>query len=172
MATSTVATAGLTVGLFRQKPQSGVSGATVFARLDERPVSPAKSGCGFRDTRDIPEALPVWFDTTLKSITELLQLAPNWDGYGASEVKQEVAANALTDLWNLLDNDSPTPSVVPLNDGGIQVEWHRHGRSLELEFPASGAASFYYYEDATEDESEGLLANSIAELRARLAILA
>jgi hypothetical protein len=172
VATSTAATAGLTVGLFRQKPQSGVSGASVFARSNERPVSTAKSGWEFQDTVEIPEALPKWFGATLRKITELLQLAPNWDGYGASEVRQDVAAKALTALWNLLENDSPAPNVVPLGDGGIQVEWHRYGRSLELEFPASGAASFYYYEDATEVESEGLLANSIAELRARLAILA
>ncbi len=131
-----------------------------------------KSAREFQDTPENSESLPVWFGPTHVTITELLQLTPNWDGYGAAEVRQEVAAKALETLWNLLDNGSPTPSIVPLNDGGIQVEWHRHGRSLELEFPASGAASFYYYEDATDDESEGLLANSIAELRARLANLA
>ncbi|MCC7342476.1 MAG: hypothetical protein IT170_15450 [Bryobacterales bacterium] len=172
MATSTVATAGLTDGLFRQKPQSGVSGATVFARSNERPVCTAKSGWEFQDTVEIPEALPKWFGATLRKITELLQLAPNWDGYGASEVRQDVAAKTLTVLWNLLESDSPTPNVVPLSDGGIQVEWHRHGCSLELEFPASGAASFYYYEEATDKESEGILAGSVDQLRAYTASLA
>ncbi len=50
--------------------------------------------------------------------------------------------------------DSPLPGVVPLSDGGLQIEWHGKGRHLEIEFPADEAPKFYYYEDDTGEEIE------------------
>lgn len=172
MATCTSTTTGLTNGLFRPKPQSGISGATVFARSYERWAPAVKSIDEFREGPGDSEVISTWFSATLKRITELLQLPSNWDGYGASEVRTEVARRALTSLLSLLDDDSPTPSVVPLSDGGLQVEWHRHSRSLEIEFPASGSASFYFYGGTSDEESEGLLPASNNEFRECLAQLA
>lgn len=50
-------------------------------------------------------------------------------------MNEQIAQQALLLLVEVMDNDdAPPPSVVPLNDGGVQVEWHRHGRNLEKQF--------------------------------------
>ena len=97
-----------------------------------------------------------WLKPTVQSLLDLLQLPQNWDGYGAVQVQEQIALKALMVLVEVMERDAPAPSVVPLNDGGIQVEWHRRGRNLEIEFPAGEAPGFYYYEDGSELESEGL----------------
>lgn len=37
-------------------------------------------------------------------------------------------------IESLPDNAAPTPMVVPMTRGRVQLEWHRGNRSLELEF--------------------------------------
>jgi hypothetical protein len=74
-------------------------------------------------------------------------------------------------LVEVMDNDAPAPSVVPLSDGGVQLEWHRRGRNLEIEFPADEAPGFYYYEDGSEFESEGQVSRSYDRIQTYLSKL-
>jgi hypothetical protein len=87
------------------------------------------------------------------------------------EIQEQIAQKALTVLVEVMENDAPAPSVVPLDDGGIQVEWHRRGRNLEIEFPAGEAPGFYYYEDGSELESEGQVSRSYDRIQAYIANL-
>jgi len=102
-------------------------------------------------------SLPGWLPPTKQALNDLLQLQENWDGYGAAQIEEQVAQNALMLLLEVMDNDAPVPSVVPLSDGGVQIEWHRRGRHLEIEFSADLVPGFYYYQDDGEEESEGLI---------------
>jgi hypothetical protein len=61
--------------------------------------------------------------------------------------------------------------VVPMGDGGIQIEWHRRQQDLEIVFPADEAPRFYYRNRATGAEQEGF-ANEIAPLTRLLSDLA
>jgi hypothetical protein len=108
---------------------------------------------------------------TIQSLRDLLQLPGDWDGYGAVQIQERIAQKALMVLVEVMENDAPAPSVVPLSDGGIQVEWHRRGRSLEIEFPADGAPGFYYYGDGSELESEGQVSRSYDRIQAYIANL-
>jgi hypothetical protein len=98
-------------------------------------------------------------------------LPQNWDGYGASEVREDIAQQVLMVLVEVMENDSCAPSVVPLSDGGIQVEWHRRGRNLEIEFPADETPNFYYYEDESGLESEGQIFRSYERIQTYIARL-
>jgi hypothetical protein len=98
---------------------------------------------------------PPWLKPTTLALLDLLQLPRNWDGYGAVQIREQIAQDALMVLVEIMDDDTPVPSIVPLSDGGIQIEWHRHGQNLEIEFRAEEVPTFYYYEDDSDLEDEG-----------------
>lgn len=57
----------------------------------------------------------------------LLDLKPGWDGY-RGKTTTEAALNSVEHIF-----------VVPLNSGGVQVEAHLHGGSVEFEIGPDGA---------------------------------
>jgi hypothetical protein len=160
----------MTNSLFQPKLGSAGSNAIAFADPD---VASVTSSAHSRGRRDAPEpvkaALPAWLLPTICALEDLLHLPGNWDGYGAVRIKEQIAENALLVLVEIMEDDAPVPSVVPLSDGGIQVEWHRRGRNLEIEFPADEAPAFYYYEDRKESECEGPVYRSFGQIEALLA---
>jgi hypothetical protein len=153
MSTYVQALPALTNNLFRHKRQSGGSKAIAFADPEAKAASPA------------------WLKPTIQALQDLLQLPENWDGYGAVQVREQLAQQALMMLADVMENDAPAPSVVPLSDGGVQVEWHRRGLNLEIEFPADEAPSFYYYEDDTGLEGEGQVFRGYERIQAYISNL-
>ena len=171
MATYVHALPALTTGLFRPKRASLSSNASAFHNRDVRVrVTAGPEYCRPASLTCEPE-VPAWQRPTVESLQDLLQLPRNWDGYGASQIQEQIAQKALMVLVEVMENNAPAPSVVPLSDGGIQVEWHRQGRNLEIEFPAGEAPGFYYYEDDSESESEGQVSRSYDRIQAYLANL-
>jgi hypothetical protein len=155
MATYEQALPALTTSWFRPKWASGASNAVAFSAASYalKPVFPA------------------WLQPTIQSFRDLLQMPPNWDGYAASQMDEQIVRQALLLLAEVMENDAPPPSVVPLSDGGVQVEWHRHGRNLEIEFPADEPPAFCYYEDNSEIECEGQVSRGYDQLRGYIASL-
>jgi hypothetical protein len=149
MATYAQALPALTTSRFRPKWESGASNAVAFSTASY-PLEPTS---------------PAWLQPTIQSFLDLLQLPQDWDGYGANQMHEQIVQQALLLLVDVMDNGAPPPSVVPLSDGGVQVEWHRHGRNLEIEFPADEPAGFYYYEDNSATECEGPVARSYDQLQ-------
>ncbi|MCL4850147.1 MAG: hypothetical protein KJZ78_02055 [Bryobacteraceae bacterium] len=156
----------------RLKWGSGGSEAIVFADPDVAHVSVTARPESRRSKAYTAEApFPAWLKPTIQVLTDLLQLPQNWDGYGASQVREQIAQQALLMLIEVMENDAPPPSIVPLSDGGVQVEWHRRGKNLEIEFPADEAPSFYYYEDESGVESEGQVSWNYEKIQAYIAAL-
>ena len=52
---------------------------------------------------------------------------PGWDGYSTSKAITPEARDALHGL-----------SVVPLSNGGLQIEFHAAGLDVEIEVPPDG----------------------------------
>ncbi len=154
MATEMVLPA-LTTGHYWTKRASLNSTASAFHAVDVRTSA----------------AFNTWARAIVQSLVKLLQLPDDWDGYGGVPIQGQIATKALTALLQVMDHDSPIPNVVPLNDGGIQLEWHRRGRHLELEFPSDEAPSFYYYEDGSESESEGKISRNYDRIDVYIASL-
>lgn len=67
------------------------------------------------------------------------KLASDWDSYGAATPSDKTVRWALGFLGEaagvLMDYgiEPPTPFVVPIPAGGVQFEWTKQGRELELE---------------------------------------
>ena len=62
-----------------------------------------------------------------------------------------------------MENASPAPAVVPLGDGGLQLEWHRKQQDLEVVFSADDTPLFFYENRTTGVEQEGF-ASDVAKL--------
>ena len=89
-------------------------------------------------------------------LAQLSQLRSNWDGYGAPPIDQEVIAASRTFIKGLPENFAPRPRVVPMSSGNLQLEWHRGGKILELEFETPRVIRFLQWNEpegmAEEDE--------------------
>jgi hypothetical protein len=73
-----------------------------------------------------------WFGGALARITELTGLQENWDGDGAPKVEAKWVAEAVVFLTQIAHPGIAEPSIVPLADGGLQIEWHRAGVDVEV----------------------------------------
>lgn len=73
-----------------------------------------------------PRALE-WRDIVTARLAELERLAPGWDTEGGLPVARRHANRAMQFLVRLATDEAtslPVPDIVPLADGGVQLEWH------------------------------------------------
>ncbi len=86
----------------------------------------------------------------IDSCLSILQLKPGWDSYGALKPRADLVLAGLYLVAELLRGGAPAPSVVPTAKGGVQFEWYREGRELEIEVLSKDRLMLAY-----EDESNG-----------------
>lgn len=68
-----------------------------------------------------------WRDLVIARLAELERLAPGWDSDGGLPVARRHANRAMQFLVRLAADEAtslPVPDIVPLADGGVQLEWH------------------------------------------------
>lgn len=78
-----------------------------------------------------------------KSINEMLSLQPGWDSYGGLPTTEMAARKAIKIISAILSKASCPPAVVPVGDGGVQLEWHNSGWDVEIEVHPNGAVSTF-----------------------------
>ena len=86
-------------------------------------------------------------DRNLAVLNRLLALPERWDGFRARPVTETAAKGAMTALFEVAHDGSLSPQVVPLVDGGVQLEWHAGGYSLEIEIDALGTRHYFAVND-------------------------
>lgn len=116
-------------------------------------------------------SLPGWVKPTITAFVGIQSLSDNWNSYGSKSINRDLIKQSLFTLGLVMQADSPAPSVVPLGDGGIQLEWHRRQQDLEIVFTADEPPQFYYRNRASGGEQQGF-ANEIANLTRLLSDLA
>ncbi len=79
-----------------------------------------------------PQTVPSWLDRVVQPMNGLALLEEGWDGEQARPLTREAALAALNALVEVMWPDSPAPSLVPMYDGGLQLEWHAPGLDIEL----------------------------------------
>lgn len=95
---------------------------------------------------------PAWAEPMMKSAARLLALPSNWDSYGASRINPQCIRAALELARRFFCDETPPPSVVPTCSGGVQLEWHKGGIDLEIEF-LSPTHLGVLFEDCTDGTS-------------------
>ena len=107
---------------------------------------------------------PPWAAPTLQRMGELLELAPDWDTYGAYPISPNHINTALDLLVAVMRDDTPAPTVVPTNRGGVQLEWHTRGIDLEVETLAPHRFLVAFEEAAANQEREWELTTNLTPL--------
>lgn len=119
------------------QPESAVS--------DDSPFSPRIGQAQSTSTGDADE--PKWITSTLRSVEKLLALEANWDSYGAPRVDRGALNNALQLLYWAASSRTPAPALVPMGNGGVQIEWHENGLDVEVYCHPSDATVGLFVQD-------------------------
>jgi hypothetical protein len=96
------------------------------------------------------------YDPWLREQLDLLRgLQTGWDGYQAPPPARDII-DAVGRFINevLSSHFVPRPTVVPTMSGGVQLEWHKGTRSLELEFESSDRIHYLRWDPQREIEDE------------------
>jgi hypothetical protein len=93
-----------------------------------------------------------WQATVLSKLLQLADLPPNWDGYDAKSLRHDTALFAMLILENIMQADTPIPTLVPTSTGGLQLEWHEHDIDLEINVKEPNRCE-YWFEDLRSQSS-------------------
>jgi len=83
-----------------------------------------------------------WLSASLKKIGELRELRAGWDSYNAQPIQERAIQEGSDLLMYLARLDLPEPRIVPTSAGGIQLEFQKDERELELEILPDGSIEF------------------------------
>jgi hypothetical protein len=92
----------------------------------------------------------------------LLDLEPDWDSYGGAAIDPDQLYLASAVLTALVKPETPRASIVPLSNGGVQIEWHSEGMDFEISTINSQRLLAYLYEEDTEQEWEQEITSDLA----------
>jgi hypothetical protein len=96
-----------------------------------------------------------WFQPTLQGLDDLQSLTRQTWGDRDVATKPQFVVELLRFMIDALDSHAAPPSLAPLNEGGIQAEWHRGGLDVEVLFsPDREEQGVYVHDKATGEESE------------------
>jgi hypothetical protein len=95
-------------------------------------------------------------EAAMRRVVELSTMAVGWDGYRSPPVGAPAISEALNLLSKLEGLALPTPHIAPVPGGGIQIEWARANKELEIDFRRDGTMGYLKVESSGED-SEGML---------------
>jgi hypothetical protein len=146
----------LSDNLFDCRRETTVASSSVFAKPKEMVCMISTEGSSYRIRLTISsDQPPAWVNPTFTAIIGIHRLADNWDSYGGKKVNRNLIGQSLSVLELIMDGASPAPSIVPLGDGGIQIEWHRKQQDLEITFAADDTPQYFYQNRATGVEQMG-----------------
>jgi hypothetical protein len=100
-----------------------------------------------------------WRDATFKRLEELVQLPVGWDGYDGLPVNLANAYFALQMLDTVCRTNTPTPQIVPMSDGGLQIEWHTLNEDIEIQVRGPYEVSAWHSTEHGDDVDAMQLTN-------------
>lgn len=96
-------------------------------------------------------------DATLCTLADLRDMPADWLAHGLTPIDPDILDAAERFVLSLPGNLLASPKVVPMTRGRLQFEWHRGGRSLELEFETSTRIHYLKWDPASGTEDEDTL---------------
>ncbi|MXY78953.1 MAG: hypothetical protein F4Y94_04515 [Chloroflexi bacterium] len=91
-----------------------------------------------------------WFNPIRIQLNGFFALGANWNGYGELPI-HESAVKRVVDVLDTICADGPAPQVVPMSDGGVQIEWMDGALEIEVEVPPFGPAQILIVEPSGEE---------------------
>lgn len=117
--------------------------------------------------------------TALRKLDELKNLPEDWDSYGADSISPNAIAKAKSIIISVMKSFSTAigdvvrlTDVIPIADGGVQLEWVGPHAELEIEISSNGNIGLLYISGSGDrrnyEESED---NSLNDVYAKIARL-
>jgi len=117
--------------------------------------------------------------TAMRKLDELKNLPEDWDSYGADPISPNAIAKAKSIIISVVKSFSNAigdvvqlTDVIPIADGGVQLEWVGPHAELEIEISPNGTIGFLYISGSGDrrkyEESED---NSLNDVYAKIARL-
>jgi hypothetical protein len=96
-----------------------------------------------------------WAKPTIERLVALAPLRDNWDNRGSAAVRADVLSFAWNVLTQIMPDDGKPPVIVPIGNGGVQLEWSSRDAELEIEVvrPYEMSALLFSSEDGGEVET-------------------
>jgi len=110
--------------------------------------------------------------SAMKKLDELKNLPEDWDSYGADpislhaiEVAKSVITSVMKAFGGIIGTVVQLTDIIPLADGGVQLEWVGPHDKLEVEISPNGTISHLYiavfedrriYEEAEDDSLDDI----------------
>lgn len=104
-------------------------------------------------------SLPAWIIPTCVRLYQLQQLPDDWDSYGGVALQTRHRDAALRFLGLVMSDDIAAPDIVPLADGGVQLEWRPNG--VEIDFISDdevGEPTLFITRGSESEEIDGTMA--------------
>jgi hypothetical protein len=97
-------------------------------------------------------------------LRKLQRLEVGWDGHTGRPVAVSTVYFVLDVLEQIMLPGVPMPSLMPLSNGGLQIEWHRNGWDVEIEVARPNHLHFWAYDISGDREHEFDVSEDIAPL--------
>jgi len=81
-----------------------------------------------------------------------MAVVEGWDGRSGKEITDAALTHALNVMQDVMDVQAPAPAVVPVNDGGLQLEWQYPMLQIEIYIDSHGGATAWVAEDGREED--------------------
>ena len=94
-----------------------------------------------------------WQLEPVKKVVACLALKGNWDSYGGKVPSIDTVLAVIQFIDQMPANSRLIPRVVPLSTGGIQLDFRRGDKALEVEFLPDGRV--HYLESDGDVDREG-----------------
>jgi hypothetical protein len=124
--------------------RSGITLTPPSPRQDEAPFGAAA----------FVNRLPAWYADALDRLRRLTDLSTGWDGHTGKPTTVNAAVYGLEVLGRIMGAGVPLPSIMPLSNGGLQLEWHRKGWDIEIEIVGGPRIVVFTHNLATGEEEE------------------
>lgn len=95
---------------------------------------------------------PAWVDTFLDRMNAVGELQVGWDGAMGMVVSDRAIVRAMNLITEVMERETPAPAVVPVSDGGLQLEWHYPTLQIEVYIDADGVATAWLQEGSRETD--------------------
>ncbi len=116
--------------------------------------------------------MPGWLVPALSGLQALVALPHDWDSYGAPPIDFSYVTKAIQVLVEVMEHNTPAPSVVPTSRGGIQFEWHMLGLDVEIEIEPNHLISGFCRRRGTVEEKEVPPTREVGSMKPLISALA
>jgi hypothetical protein len=103
-----------------------------------------------------------WRERAEAKLADLLALPENWNWPAARRISPDAATHLLVLLDATMTEATPEPSIVPMNDGGLALEWHIHDVDLEVEVHGDGYIEITGADDRDDYDQHGSYRDMVA----------